>query len=239
MDKVIRFRRGRQDKSRFRRQKGCGCMTAGNRISLIIKVLGITKKKFADSLDISSGNLSDWINPLRKSNPTAHSLTRINELYNVDITWLLTGKGEMFITNREDISTETCQILHVESDIAAGEPVEATGQRLDSFNIGYSFIQNVNDYYCFRVNGRSMEPDIKNEDLIIIKKDNNWNDKDNVVCAVRIDGDITLKRISHDPKKKMIILSSDNKEYTPIVVDPKHADAFMIGCLYLVVRRVE
>lgn len=71
--------------------------TVGNRISYIVKKLRLTKKNFAESLNISSGNLSDWINPDRKSNPTVSSLIRINEIYDVNITWLLTGKGEMFI----------------------------------------------------------------------------------------------------------------------------------------------
>jgi SOS-response transcriptional repressor LexA len=239
VDKEIRRLRRCQHKIRNLRKRRGDEMTVGERISLIIKDIGATKKKFAESLNISPGHLSDWLSKKRKSNPSLEYLSKIYELYNVNLIWLVTGNGDMFNSDRDYTSDETCQRLHVESDIAAGDPVEATGKRLDSLTVGYTLLQNVNDYFCFRVNGRSMEPDIQNDDLVIIKKDNNWNHKDNIVCAVRIDGDITLKRILHDPKRKMIILLSDNKDYQPIIVDPKNSDAFMIGCLNLVVRRVE
>jgi SOS-response transcriptional repressor LexA len=208
-----------------------------DRLKILRNKVHKNQQEFADLLGIKRAGYNLIENNKREM--TMRVLHALVKSTRCNTHWLLTGEGDMFITEREYLSNESCQNLHVESDIAAGEPVEATGQRLDSFNIGHSFLQNVNDYYCFRVNGRSMEPDIKNEDLIIIKKDNNWNGKENVVCAVRIDGDITLKRIIHDHKKKMIILISDNKDFLPIIVDSKHSDAFMIGCLYLVVRRVE
>ncbi len=212
-------------------------MSVGERISLIIKELYIPKKTFANSLNISSSQLSDWINPNRRSNPTILSLTKIYEKYNVDLIWLLTGEGSMFISEREIVSNESCQILHVESDIAAGDPVESTGHRLETFQIGNSFIQNVNDYFCFRVNGRSMEPDIKHQDLVLIKKDINWKDKNNTICAVMVDGEITLKKVVQGHKHKTLVLFSINTDYPTIVVDPKHSDVRMIGKLYLTVRK--
>jgi SOS-response transcriptional repressor LexA len=207
------------------------------RLKILRSKVHKNQQEFADLLGIKRAGYNLIENNKREM--TMRVLHALVKSTSCNTHWLLTGEGEMFITDREYASDKSCQILHVESDIAAGEPVEATGERLDSFSIGLSFLQNVNDYFCFRVNGRSMEPDVQNDDLVIIKKDINWNDKDNIVCAVRIDGDITLKRIQHDYKQKMIVLTSDNKDYPPIIVNPKHSDAFMIGCLYLVVRRVE
>jgi repressor LexA len=208
-----------------------------DRLKLLRKNLVITQKEFSDLIGVSRQSYNHY--EMNNREMSLGTLANIITKTRCNAMWLLTGDGSMFITDKEDTSDPSNQILHIESDIAAGEPVEATGRRLDSIKIGYSLIQNVNDYYCFSVNGQSMEPDIQNQDLVIIKKDNDWNDKENEVCAVRIDGDITLKRISHDYKRKMIILASDNKKFTPIVVDPKHTDAFMLGCLYMVIRRVE
>ncbi len=214
-------------------------MAVGDRISLIIKELGITKKKFADSLNISPGHLSDWISSSRKSNPSLKYLSKMYELFDVDLIWLLTGKGDMFLKESQQVCEDTCQFLHIEADIAAGEPLEVTGERLETLTIGRTLIHNVNDYFCFRVNGQSMEPYIEHQDLVIIKKDCNWKDKENTVCAVRVDGEITLKRIINGDKHKLLVLISDNKGYPPIIVDPKHSDVLLIGSLYLVVRRVE
>jgi SOS-response transcriptional repressor LexA len=213
-------------------------MNFGSRLKEIRKYKSFVQKEFANILGVSQGTLSDL-----EKNKTAPSFQTLQKLKNrfADISsdWLLTGVGEMFITDSEIISSESNQILHVVSDIAAGEPVESTGERLDSFTIGRSFIQNVNDFFCFRVNGRSMEPDIQHQDLVLVKKDSNWDGKEDEVCAVRIDGEITLKRITHDRKHNMLVLISDNKDYMPIIVDTKHSDVLLIGCLHMVVRRLK
>jgi transcriptional regulator with XRE-family HTH domain len=97
-------------------------MFFGNRITLCINRLQVTKKYFAETIKVSPGNLSDWINPKRKSNPSSEVLVRISETYNINITWLLTGKGEMFLDgsyNKEEVCIDSCdKIEKLEQEVA-------------------------------------------------------------------------------------------------------------------------
>ena len=69
------------------------------RLSEIIEKTGVLKKEFAEKIGVSTGNLSDWLKG--RSEPSAKVLTRICELYHVNINWLLTGKGDMFLDSSE------------------------------------------------------------------------------------------------------------------------------------------
>lgn len=67
------------------------------RISLIIKELGITQKAFSERIKLSSSGTLNNILHGRKSNPSFDLIEKICMSFdNVDANWLITGKGEMF-----------------------------------------------------------------------------------------------------------------------------------------------
>lgn len=75
-------------------------MNVKNRIELLIVSLKITKKAFASAIEVSPGNVSDWINQNRNANPSTDALIRISEIYKVNLNWLLSGIGSMFLTDQ-------------------------------------------------------------------------------------------------------------------------------------------
>ena len=94
------------------------------RIKIIIKILSITQKEFVKKLPISAGGLTDFIKGRSKS-LSNQTLIKISETYNIDLNWLLTGTGEMFITTdskdqqiealKTRIGTLESQIYKIES----------------------------------------------------------------------------------------------------------------------------
>jgi transcriptional regulator with XRE-family HTH domain len=72
-------------------------MGVEKRLLLLINNLGITKKKFAESINLSPGNISDWLSIKRNSQPSLTALSRICETYGVNLNWLLTGEGSMYL----------------------------------------------------------------------------------------------------------------------------------------------
>jgi len=90
---------------------------------------------------------------------------------------------------------------------------------------------------ALRVNGRSMEPDIRNQDVVLIRYSNEWRELEGKICAVRIDGGITLKRLLLDDAKRTVVLIPINENYQPIIVDPdSHTDVTLIGSMYFLLR---
>lgn len=57
--------------------------------------MGINQRQFAKSLDISSGYLSEI--EAGKKNPGIEVLNKLFETYNVNISFLFTGEGDLFV----------------------------------------------------------------------------------------------------------------------------------------------
>ncbi|AWB43828.1 transcriptional regulator [Paenibacillus sp. CAA11] len=60
------------------------------RIEQLIKLNGMTKKRFCEQLGISTGNLGDW--KRGKSTPSSNKLIEIAAFFDVSLDWLMLGK---------------------------------------------------------------------------------------------------------------------------------------------------
>lgn len=64
-----------------------------DRLRQVIKYTGKKKSDFAKALNVSPGNLSDWLSG--RSQPDGLILIRINEIFGIDLNWMISGEGEM------------------------------------------------------------------------------------------------------------------------------------------------
>ncbi len=207
----------------------------GNRLKLLRINLLMTQNKFSKLIGVSRVSYNQYENNNREM--SLKTLTSILKVTKCNINWLLTSNGNMFIPNHPITHNRNCQLLRIDAEISAGLPVEAQEQSREYIHIDNNIINNVNDYYIFKVNGQSMEPGIMHQDTVIIRKSDNWSETNQLICAVQLDGEITLKRIVHADKQKLLILISDNSTYEPIVIDPEHSRISLIGYLHYLFRR--
>ncbi|HEY2493598.1 MAG TPA: helix-turn-helix transcriptional regulator [Paenibacillus sp.] len=73
--------------------------TIYERIELLIKNKGMTKKLFCEELGISTGNLGDW--KRGKSTPSTNKLIEIGAYFDVSLDWIILGKGPKYGLLRE------------------------------------------------------------------------------------------------------------------------------------------
>ncbi|MDI7187983.1 helix-turn-helix transcriptional regulator [Leptospira santarosai] len=73
----------------------------GERISLLIDALGISKKEFSLKVEISQAFLSQLISGQRTL--SIETLSKISQLFRVNVHWLMTGEGPMFQPGPEEI----------------------------------------------------------------------------------------------------------------------------------------
>ncbi len=67
-----------------------------DRLKLLRKKLGLTQEEFAESLDTVFTAISKY--ELGKIRPGSEFLSKLNRLFHVNINWLLTGEGEIFMS---------------------------------------------------------------------------------------------------------------------------------------------
>ena len=77
----------------------------GKRISQLRNIIGITQPELAKVLEVKRGapTISNWENGI--SIPDVAQLSKISELYNINLNWLITGQGEMSLKG-EGVSTD-------------------------------------------------------------------------------------------------------------------------------------
>lgn len=114
--------------------------------------------------------------------------------------------------------------LNVYSDIAAGEPILMGTDFEQTFALPTYWIRNSRDCFMLKVKGDSMiGADIKDGDLVIIRKQSMANNGD--IVAAEIEGNATLKRLSLG--KKGAFLNPENDKYEPI--NMREREASIIG----------
>ncbi len=105
----------------------------GDRISLLIETLGISKKEFSVKAEISQAFLSQLISGQRTL--SIETLSKISQLFRVNVHWLMTGEGEMFQPSSEELR----------KGIASMEDLRQLHFRMQARPILKDVIQSVNE----------------------------------------------------------------------------------------------
>jgi SOS-response transcriptional repressor LexA len=239
----------------------------GQRLRAARKALGLSQQELADTVKVNASAISQM--ETNRIKPSLDTLNLLAKNYKVNLHWLLTGKGQMFeetistekyktnhrleqlknlltqelnsITKaKQDYTQSDVVDLPVKGEIAAGLPVESFENEIDVVTVRRTMIQGaLDEFICLRVNGKSMEPEIRHNDLILIKQSREWDKLAGKICAVRIDGSITLKQLVLDPANQLIVLVSLNNEYQPLIIRPEeHQDINLIGYLFFLFRKM-
>ncbi len=238
----------------------------GQRLKSLRKTLKLTQAELGKELGINASALSQM--EADKIRPSLDTLITLGKQYGTNLHWLITGTGSMFdvigdsegsterrlAKVRDFLQTELQTLVQtklekadhsafeipVSGEIPAGLPAENVDASMEVLTVGSRMLKGVaEDYICLRVNGHSMEPLVLHNDLVLIRKSQDWDKLTGHICALRIDGCITLKRLSMDARSKLIVLLSVNEEFQPILINPReHQDITLIGSLHFLYRKM-
>jgi SOS-response transcriptional repressor LexA len=238
--------------------------TIGDRLTFLIKTLGVKDYEFADQYRISRASLIRYKQNERYPDP--EFLVALSK-QKVNLNWLLTGTGAMYIKDefeefikgsklkamkpeiispnknkydKSEIDTTQSITMPIVGDIAAGEPIEIIDQYGMSGQIALPrpYLKgNPKQYIVFQVNGRSMEPIIQHADIVVIKANPIWELANNQVAAVRNSDGVTLKKVQIDHQRQQVILQPFNIDFPVLVLDSDwNSDASLIGTIALQLR---
>lgn len=119
--------------------------------------------------------------------------------------------------------------------VAAGEPILAE-QHIEEYQEVPSSTFHPSADYFLRVQGQSMvDVGIMDGDLLAVHQQPTAENKQIIVA--RVDGEVTVKRLSKSQNKNEVQLLPENRDYQPIVVDLR-AQQFNIEGLAVGVVRV-
>ena len=213
------------------------------RIREIITQTGLSDTSFAESIRIRQSTLSNMF--LRNSFPKAEILRKIVEKYKINSGWLLTGKGEMFLTDtplENDITPakDTSVKIPLLRQKVSCEP----GQNWEESDAIESYIEPLGFFpaltrakvYAFRVSGVSMTGvGIMDGDVVLFDANPEQNLRDDIYVFAW-GGEVYCKLLRFDKlKKEIYIYSVMNRDLTEAELlkvikqdDPETASAFRV-----------
>jgi len=214
-------------------------MNVSERVKLLISKAGMTQKEFANRLAISAPRLNNYLS--NRHDFPQDILIKIAELTESELAWILTGTGSMY-------NVPACEGTHsppidfitlpVVADIAAGLGIEAEDvEPTEVITIPTHMLTHPGPYFCFRVSGVSMEPELHTGDLAIIAGFNWEDDYHDTICAFRSVDGLLIKRLIIDHKRKKSYLIPINVSQKAIIYDENDPDIRLIGRLIAIIRR--
>ena len=167
----------------------------------------------AKLLFVNQTAVSQWERGV--TTPSPPILLKLSQLYGVSTDYLL-GKN----TSTDDKKGVKIPVL---GDVAAGIPIEAVENIVDYEEIDTSMASN-GKYYGLRIKGSSMEPRIREGDVVIVRQQEDADTGDTAVVLVNGES-ATVKRIKKEPDGGLWLLPNnpayDPQHYSPAEVADK------------------
>ena len=174
-------------------------LCSGKRISI---------NKMCTDLGMRNSVISD-LKMGRKKGLNAETLNKIASYFGVSVDYLL--GNESVSDGPPAPSRPGSKWIPVLGKVAAGTPIEAVEDILDYEEIDAKTAAS-GEHFALQIKGQSMEPRIKDGDVVIVQKQDDCDSGD--VAVVLVNGDeATVKRIKKEPAGIMLIPS--NPSYEP------------------------
>ncbi len=217
-------------------------MNKNTSLEILREHLGITKKEFAKRLEITQNAYTNYINGKRKI-PTDLTL-KIKQMFDINIDWLLTGKGSMHINNNSLQKTEDKDTIEIDklslkaSDGTGIENFEVdTVGRIKLSSSVFRTKPNPKNLKVIEVIGDSMEPTLQEGDLIVI--DTSYSHTVDGIYAININNEVFIKRLQFNLNGTIEIIS-DNPRYKTQIYNPNENNQIhfnVIGRKIILIQR--
>ncbi|PHQ99526.1 MAG: transcriptional regulator [Marinosulfonomonas sp.] len=207
-------------------------MLAKDRLQKAISDSGLNLKDFSVRSGVNYRTLQHYIAGERKIG--TKFLAQISEQMGISASWVLAGIGEQMLIGGRAGMEDTEDFIQikrytVEASAGHGAQVSCTdGTGYYAFNQRWLDRRglNANSLSVISVRGDSMEPDLYENDLLLL--DHAQTDlKDSHIYAVQFSDGLYVKRIQHLPEGQIHLISR-NTNYPPITVKHPVADGVQI-----------
>lgn len=173
-----------------------------------------TQKDFSELVNFPFSRIQD-IERGKVKELKAIELEYLQEKFLINSWWLITGKGEMLISESNKLiksnNNYNIDLLNVRA--GAGEGIyNYVIETVDTISLDKSFFRtpiNTSKVKGIQVDGDSMEPTLRDGDYVLI--DENTTFGINGIYAIQLGGQILIKRLQFKMDGTVLIISDNNK----------------------------
>lgn len=157
-----------------------------NRIRPLRIAAGLKQSDLANRLNVKPNTISNW--ETEKSYPDLDSLRKMSVIFEVSVDYILGGNS---------VGKSAGIRIPVLGDVAAGIPIEAITDVVDYEEIDGA-LAATGEFFALKLKGDSMEPRMRDGDVVIVRKQDDAETGDTVVVLVNGDS-ATVKKIKYGP----------------------------------------
>ncbi len=211
-------------------------MELQDRLKTARKAKKLTQTEVADKVGITQASYSGLE---RGTSRSTSKLVELANLFDVNATWLATGKGEMTVShaNVEKVSPKNIRFAPVLNWVQAGAFTPMGDNYYDEY-MPHTYDKGENIYWL-QVRGDSMEPDFKEGDYLLVDADKQPKAGSFVIAMVADDSEATFKRYKpcgFDNGQEYFQLVPLN-DFHP-VIDSRHKPFTVVGVVVEYKRRI-
>lgn len=176
------------------------------------KAKGLTQSEVAHAIGLTQNGYSYWENG--KAKIDKDQLLKLAELFEVSTDYLLGNTSTSYSKGVR---------IPVLGEVAAGIPIEAVEDIVDYEEVDAA-LAATGDFFGLRVKGSSMEPRIREGDVVIVRKQDDADTGDTAVVMVNGDS-ATVKRIKKEPDGSLVLIPNnpayDAQHFSPAEIEDK------------------
>lgn len=208
-------------------------ISVNSRIKEIRDFVGVSQKDFAEKVGLKWHQIKDI--ETEKTKPSVDLVTKISEIFSIDAWWLLTGKGQMIVSEVSNIpitndpSLMNIQRVSLKASAGTGNNLESIDsfEVVETMTISRSLLKTQPNgaLRLISVDGHSMVPMLYPDSLVLFDEHPEWRGDGLYILNWR--NELMVKILQIDPRGQMHIKSA-NKDYDSWIVDPDDQSVFHI-----------
>lgn len=179
--------------------------------------------RLSKATNISTGNISDWLNPSKKSTPNAEALCKIASYFNCSVDYLL---------DRTNIKSMNIQNIYrfpvYDQQAAAGAGMIGRDGDFEIEDIITDYIPD-NAVFGIHIKGKSMEDTIPDDSVVLL---------DTKFDPYELDGQNVIAEINGDVICKQYNQQSDHIWFKSLNRDFSHEDRYIYDNNYRIIGKV-
>ena len=183
------------------------------RFSELIKNSSIDISQLAKMLGIKSkSTIYRYMNG--EMAPKVPTVKYASDIFNVNPLWLMGYDAPKYNNEKTKKLDNRVSPINILKTIKSDYDYLAPENIVGTINVEKSLVGNGEDYFALKIKGDSMSPVLMENDIAIIKKQENF-ESGNIVVAIVNHNEATIRKVRKNDTS--ILLQSFNPNYEPIV----------------------
>lgn len=195
------------------------------RLALALSNANMIPQELSNASGVNKASISQYLSG--SHSPSNISSGKMAKVLNVNPVWLMGFDVPMIEqSNASSAPNKKGTTIKIFGRVAAGIPLEAIEDVIDEEEIPEE-LAKTGEFFGLRINGNSMEPDIHNGDIVIVRRQDDA-ESDEIVIALVNGNDGVCKRlkkysdsialISLNPSYEPMFFSQDEIDHTPVKI---------------------